>query len=353
MPANSSLTALEKYWNDGTFKKTLVLRDTSPYCNFDKTYFEFAVPANESSDAEKTEEQARLKLALLKINLLVRLKKLCAWTIDETDLALQILFPKNISQLAITDANFGSHFGNALRTALVYISHLKSLDEQVKVGKGNRRQKFLALWSDLAITGKKPLYSDLFLTRSILKSDPVFDSPVGKYLSYFDSGSSQYVSFSWDPVKPEDPSTGNVSLKSHLPAIQAALNLTADDIEQILVDANKKTDLEPLTLANVSLLYRYGLLAKALKLSINDLITLKVLSGIDPFKAIEPDPITSISQDYPFEQTLRFIEYAKKVSQSGFTLEDLDFISSHSFSPVGKYRFNSDAILVPDEYNCK
>ena len=49
------------------------------------------------------------------------------------------------------------------------------------------RLKLLTLWSDIATTGKSSLYSQLFLTRSVLKTDPVFDHPLGQYLQYFDA----------------------------------------------------------------------------------------------------------------------------------------------------------------------
>lgn len=343
LTANSSLSLLENNWTDGTFKRILLLRDSSPFCNFDETLFEFGLEG--SSEAEKAEQERNFRLVLLKINLFVRLwRRLRGWTIDEADRALQVFLPRDIPDVSST--SFGQAFGNAFRTALLYISHLKSMDEQVKVGKVSRRQKLLTLWSELSAGGKKSLYGELFLTQNVLKNDPVFDSPVGKYLSYYDSVSSQYIPFQWDATKPEDPFTGNVPLKSHLHSMQAAMNLTTDEIEGIMADVNKKVESEPLSLTNVSLIYRYGLLAKALKISVKELISLKRLSGIDPFKSLEPVMPLSRNQDYPLEQTLRFVESAMKIKESGFTLEDLDYLLLHRFSPVGKYRSNFDVVLA-------
>ena len=129
-------------------------------------------------------------------------------------------------------------------------------------------------------------------------------------------------------------------------SIQAALNLTADEIGYILKEEGKNLDTAELLMDNISLLHRYSLLAKALKLSVRDLITLKELSGLDTFKFLEPSPITSISQDHPFEQTLQFIEVVEKVKESGFEVEDLNFLFCHHFDPSGKYRSKSDAILA-------
>src|SRR5439155_19398426 len=103
-------------------------------------------------------------------------------------------------------------------------------------------------------------------------------------------------------------------LKGHLLALQGALGVTADEIGRILDDAQSSLDTAPLSLPNVSLLYRYGLLAKALKLSVNDLIALKQLSGLNPFHAIQADPLTTIEEDVPtieedvpLNYTMRFV----------------------------------------------
>ncbi len=79
---------------------------------------------------------------------------------------------------------------------------------------------------------------------------------------------------------------------------------------------------------NVSLLYRYGLLAKALKLPARDLIALKALSGLDPFKPLISGSVSTLADDHPFSQTLGFVEVAEKVKDSGFRVEDLDTTAS-------------------------
>ncbi|MCI0422985.1 MAG: hypothetical protein L0312_27800, partial [Acidobacteria bacterium] len=254
-------------------------------------------------------------LVWLKINLFVRLWKKLGWTMEETDRALQAFLPKN--SLPLTAANLGA----ALKTALLYLAHLKALDERVKVGK-NSRLKLLTVWSNLPTTGKNPLYAQLFLTRSVLKNDPVFDDPLGNYLS-----------------------KAGLLVKDHLLALQAALSLTADDVGRIFADAGKVLDTAELSLENVSLLYRYGLLAKALKLPARDLIALKALSGLDPFKPLKSGSVSTLADDHPFSQTLGFVEVAEKVKDSGFKVEDLDYLLRHRFDPVGKYRLNPDALI--------
>jgi hypothetical protein len=290
------------------FQRALVLRDTSALCNFDETYLEFADPA----DPSKPYADA---LVFYKINLFVRLWKKLGWTMEETDRTLQVFLPKN--SLPLT----GTNIGEALKIAVVYLAHLKALDEQVKIGK-NSRLKLLTLWANLPTTGKNPLYRQLFLTRSILKNDPVFDDPLGNYLSKV-----------------------GIFVKDHLLALQAALNLTADEIGQILSDAGKNPDTVELSLDTVSLLYRYGLLAKALNLPVRDLIALKGLSDLDPVKPLSADPLTKLDDDYPYGQTLRFVEIAETIKESGFKIEDLEYLLRHRFDPVGKYRPSAETPL--------
>ncbi|MBK9316764.1 MAG: hypothetical protein IPM55_21340 [Acidobacteria bacterium] len=156
-----------------------------------------------------------------------------------------------------------------------------------------------------------------------MKNDAVFDDPLGNYLS-----------------------KAGILIKDHLHALQSALNLTADDVGRILADAEQNLDTAALSMDNVSLLYRYGLLAKALKLSVRDLIALKSLSGLDPFRPLIAVPLTGLAGDHPFNQTLRFVEVAEIIKESGFKVEDLEYLLRDRFDPVGKYRTNAEALLA-------
>ncbi|UHD15038.1 neuraminidase-like domain-containing protein [Thiocapsa bogorovii] len=374
LQAGSTKKALEDLWKAGKFEDTLVLKDTSGLCDFGETYLRFV----DGTDADA--------LVLLKINLFVRLWKALGWSMEETDRALQVFLPKSLLPLNSAD------LGEALQTALIYLAHLKALVEKVEVGK-NSRLKLLTLWFDLPTTGKQSLYAQLFLTPSVLKEDPAFDDPLGKYLS--------------DSTR---------LLADHLGTLQGALNLTADDIRRILLDVDidiaplfsltwsdlegvlkdgappkalqtackgkgvslstsavVKTEIQDakwritdgqkqyvltktgatllfydagdapkLTLENVSLLYRYGLLSAGLNLSIRDLIRLKGLSGLDPFKPLCKTALAVITDDYALTQTLQFVEVAEKIKQSGFAVEDLEYLIRHRFDSTGDYRISAE-----------
>ena len=314
---STPLNQLQTHVQNIPFDGVLVLADPDAGCNFDLTTLRYA--NSDPADA----------IAFLRINLFVRLWRRLGWSIEETDRALQAFVPKNTPVET-------AHLGNQpLKTALIYLAHLNALDEKVRVGKQSRI-KLISLWSDITTTGKKSLYAQLFLTRSVLKSAPVFDHPLGQYLSV--AG-----------VKLKD--------KDHVLALQGALGLTDDDIGRILVDAGMSFDTAELSLPNVSLLYRYGLLAKALKLSVRELIALKQLSGLDPFTPLHPEPLAdtpasvvppkkAIEFDYPFSQTLRFVEVAEEVKDSGLRVEDLEYLLRHRFDEAGKYRPDNDATLA-------
>ena len=372
-----------------SFDDILVLADPDAGCNFDRTTLRYA--SGRAAD----------DIAFLKINFFVRLWRKLGWTIEETDRALVTFLPKN--------APFESAHLNKqpLKTALIYMAHLKTLDETVSIGKQSRL-KLMTLWSDMATTGKNSLYAQLFLTRSILKSDDVFDHPLGRYLavteiaamaqvrkhtvqlenvalankidptlfnaepklelSYDDLQEVQYITYQGVLSDAEKtrleallPASTVLStlldvvqrkaqefslVKGHLLALQGALGLTADEIRRILEDADKSIDTAELSLAHVSLLYRYGLLAKALKLSVRELISLRQLSGLNPFQSVHVDQLTQLDEDYPFTQTLRFVEVTEEVKESGLKIEDLEYLLRHQFDETGKYRQNREGTLA-------
>lgn len=383
------------------FNDILVLADPAAGCDFDATRLRYA----DGRDAAEID--------FLRINLFVRLWRKLGWTIEETDRALTIF----TANTPFTAANL--HL-QPLRTALIYLAHLKRLDEALKVGK-NSRLKLLTLWADLATTGKKPLYAQLFLTRSALKSGTfeimlangdvrevsIFDRAAGAYLDpanlqalaelvnhrvsvggvkdgeqidpaafaavpavsveYDPLGKVQVLAYRGlltDAMKAQLAPLSNAPslpklleavqakaqeftlLKGHLPALQGALSLTGGEIDAILKDAGLDPATAALSLPHVSLLYRYGLLAKALGLSVPELITLKALSGLDPFKALHPTPPELLVEDHPYSQTIGFVEIAAAVAASGFSIEDLDYVLRHQLDPQGKYRSNAEENLL-------
>ncbi|NTU77944.1 MAG: hypothetical protein HGA45_00835, partial [Chloroflexales bacterium] len=368
----------------------LVLSDPDAGCSFDMTTLRYA--SGRAVDA----------IALLRLNLFTRLWRKLGWTIEETDGALEAFVPENTP---FDVANLGEQ---PLETALIYLAHLKALEAQLRLGKG-ARLKLLSLWADLATSGKGALYAQLFLAPRVLKIDPVFDHPLGQYLDpawvsaraaahihrvqmagvapadkldpapfagelrlelrYDELQEVQHLAYQGvlsDPDKAAlialapapatllsellDAVQGKAAeftlVNGHLLAIQGALGITASDAARIFADAGTTLDAAPLSLANVSLLYRYTLLARALRLSVPALIALKGLSGLNPFTPLHADPLASLGDDHPFTQTLRFVEVAGQVRQSGFAIEDLEYLLRHRFDASGPFRADEEGTLA-------
>lgn len=402
---NIPYAKIEKELKATPFDDILVLADPDASCNFDATTLQYA--SGRAAD----------DFVFLKINLFVRLWRKLGWTIEETDRALQVFVPKNTP---FVSDSLGQ---KPLETALVYLAHLKALDEKVRIGKQSRL-KLITLWSDMATRGENALYGQLFLTPSMLKSGEFIDDEAGSKLSIFDDPLGQYLSppklkaiaqrlkhevsrpnvTARDKIDPADISgQSKITLhydelreiqtlaykgiltdderseleklsaspiwpkllkavqgkgqefhliKQHTVALQGALGLTTNEIKLILQDGGKSLASAELSLENISLLYRYGLLAKGLKLSVRELITLKQLSGVDPFTSLHPNPLAdtaeskAIALDYPFSQTLRFVEIAESVEESGLNIEDLEYLLLHQFDPTGKYRPDNNATMA-------
>jgi hypothetical protein len=99
-------------------------------------------------------------------------------------------------------------------------------------------------------------------------------------------------------------------ISDQIPGVIAGLGITAEDLAALtptLPDGN-------LTLPNLSRLYRHTSLAQALKLSMTEIMSLKALSGIDPFDATD------------LRSAWRFVEMAHQVSRSGFSSAELDYL---------------------------
>jgi hypothetical protein len=309
----------DRTWLDRDFSQILVLADPNTGSNFDLVTLlriedRLDFPNKLDIVAIYTNHRDEYALAFLKLNLIVRLWRKLNWSIGDIDRSLQVFLPTNPPP-----ANIAT-LAAAMPTALVYFAHLQQLERTLNVGKDSR-QKLLCLWHSLFTTGSNSLYAQLFLVRSVLKTDTIFDDPLGRYLTQ-----------------------PNILLKDHLASVQGALNLTTVEISEILIDGGQDVFTAVLTLDTVSLLYRYQLLAKALKLTVSELISLKALSGLNPFAAINLN-ITKLTEDVPFSQTLKFIEMTTAMKNSNFHAEDLDYLCRHRFDPVGKYRSNPDELL--------
>jgi hypothetical protein len=299
---NLTKNKLEKEIKDIPFNKILLLTDTNTRCNFDQTNLQYA----DGSDAKPID--------FLRINLFVRLWRKLGWSIEETDRSLCTFIPDTV----LLDAN---EFPKRFKTALIDLALLKALNNKLKLGRQGLL-KILALWSNISTTGKNSIYEQLFLKRTLLNSSAVFDHSLGQYLT-----------------------DATIKLMDNVLTIQGALGFTAGEINLILRDNEKVFNEAKLSLENVSLLFRYRLLSKALKLSINELISLKQISGINPFKLLNEDNTEFNSQENPLSQTLEFVTIVEEFRDIGLKIEDLDYFLRHKFDETGKYRIDQEGSL--------
>lgn len=308
-------------------RKLLVLADSGSGCNFNETTLQYADNAS-----------AATPLDFLKLNLFVRLWKKLGWALDETDRALQLFFPAALP--AWTDSNFAAAFSSAWKTALVYLAHLDDLNARLAPSMG--RAALLPFWSNLAVQGENPLYAQLFLTPSILNNDWSFDDPNGQF-----------------PTPPSDlqPSP-QTSFSAHQAAVQGALGLTSDEVAAIFEDAGaavttatfvvsgQNVTAPGFTLTNLSICYRYSALAKCLQMSVSDMISLKVMSGLNPFHGLSGAALSAQADDDLFNQTLLFVKQVAAVQNSGFTVEDLRYLLRQQLDPVGKYQTDPNGLMA-------
>jgi hypothetical protein len=147
--------------------------------------------------------------------------------------------------------------------------------------------KLLAFWADIGTDGDKSLYATLFLTHNLLSIDTVFRADAnGNYL------------------------TQSAKITDHLPVLMAAFKLKASDIAAIMEFASVD---DSLTLQNLSILYRYSLLAKMLHLRVP---LLKDVIDKDLFG----NPFASAWD------TLKLLETWGKMEDAGFSFRQLDYL---------------------------
>lgn len=253
------------------------------------------------------------KEALEKIHRFVRLRRKLGWTMRDLDKAITAFKPGTP-----TEANLTEVF-------LVQLSHVARLHAELNVPIVN----LLAWWAPIdtstyntaGIPETTSLYHRLFQNRAVFNPvDPVFELGAGNPLWTF-------------PF---------LSLNNYLPALQAALDISGDDLrlltdskiaqERLQISKSEIPDPD-LSLDHVSHLYRVVSLSKALGLSIADFLSVKALTSIDP-----APPSTAPSLD-PFlntASTLRFVKVVRRILESPFSIEELDYLLRHARRPLSR-----------------
>lgn len=157
-------------------------------------------------------------------------------------------------------------------------------------------------WGSMDTHGAHSIYARLFLNRAISKIDAVFEADgLGNFLA----------------------NSGN-KIKEHKAVLQAALKISDIDLSAILEDTALKDAV--LTIENVSILYRYALLAKALKIKPFELIQLKAIFDINPFS--KWNTATNTFSTATPEKTSDFVRLVQRIKAAGTPIKVLDYVFS-------------------------
>ena len=175
------------------------------------------------------------------------------------------------------------------------------------------------LWGNIDTYGDDSLYAQLFLNNS---------NNVNV------NGVTEASVFTPDPLN--DILTQNgLLLSAHLPEIFAALGISADEYSSIVTDAAIDPVNGTITVASLSMIYKYKLLATTLDMSVADLCTLKTTCfNVNPFTG--PDSALDFIEKF---QELQNIESA------GFSVEVLEYILTGNSKAVDDIGLTADQIL--------
>jgi hypothetical protein len=298
----TGLAWLESAWSQELFGDAVLLRGLDAGCDFGQVD---VVPALGTNDVV-------LSGFLYRLNLFVRIWRRLGWTIDELDAALAAFFPAGVEVggQAWASAVIGLAPGEVamrLRSALIHVAHLERT-RNLLAGRPSR-EELVSLWSTISTIGRPSLYERRFVGTQ----DAYFDDALGSFLQ--------------GPTE---------SVKDHLPGVQSGAGLTAEEIHAVLghygmgltgttVDLSSVAVDMPL----VSLLYRHGLLARSLRIDIEDLLGLTRPLRLDPFPQAPVEPLTTLDDDLVYTQTLEFVRLAVALDEAGGSAEVLDQVFRH------------------------
>lgn len=228
-----------------------------------------------------------------KIQRFVRLWRKLGWTMRDLDKAITALKPPDLN------ADF-----------LVQLSHLQRLQADLKIP----LVTLLSWWANIDTASYidhlaegqpevKSLYERLFRNKVVI-------NPV-------------------DEAFTEDANALSGKISEHGPTLVAALGISAADLSLLTTGTAAVVTNDQLNLANLSHLYRVASLAKALKLSIHEYLSVQKLTGIDPFAAI---PATATEPPLPATGAIpRFVEKVGVIRASGFSIIELDYLLRHEY----------------------
>jgi hypothetical protein len=221
----------------------------------------------------------------------IRLWRKLGLSIPQTDAIITALYPAIMALDGANEAADLKRLDAGFTTLLSRIGFLYQVLELLSLSTEHDLPALLACWAPIGTDGRKSLYAKMFLSPSVLRQDQVFaEDPGGNVLQ------------------------GAAKLLDHEPALRSALHITGTEFT-VITDALGYGATTPMTLDNVSAIYRRGWLARTLRTSVVELLALIQCTGIDPFAPLDLEvppagatPSTTPRRPPPMIQFIRLLQ---------------------------------------------
>ena len=261
--------------NDTNFAKIMRLitladpTNQGDVCSFDHLEFRYANP-----DALNTFIRSFEFIRLIRF---IRLWKKLGWSLEQMDKIIAALYPTDQTLDDPDDAVNLQRLDAGFKILLPRIGIIQRVMKLLELNPASDLLSLLACFAPIDTHGMVSLYRQMFLSPTLLKQAPAFaDNGFGEFLG--------------DRTQ---------KLLDQTETLRAAFQLTDDEFSAIvaalstdntLIDRDENNSLL-LTLKNISAVFRWGWLARKLKLSVRELVVLTQVTGIDPFAAPDaPNP---------------------------------------------------------------
>jgi len=247
-----------------------------------------------------------------------RLHRILGWSVTELDHAIAVV---------------GN--GSLNNAFLIQLAALKQLKERFK----RSIPELLSWWGPISTRpygDKKSLYEQLFLNTTV--NNPLNPPDAIDLNDIFGLNDAR--------TEVNNPNAHHLLEEGDLdpeitPLVLAAINISADDL-RLLIQSVLPND--QVNLDNLSQLYRIASLARTLRISIREYLTLTQLTnqfGLTHFELPNDTP-----QDATPEDTWNFIKLFDRLTASGFSIQELDYLLAHRFSPDFPIPLTNDAIAI-------
>ena len=247
-------------------------------CNFDQVELRYADPDMESNRLRPFE--------FVRLIRFIRLWKKLGWSIEQTDKAVAALYPAAQTPDDADDAVNLERLDAGFLVCLPRLGIVRRAMERLELRPQRDLLSLLACFAPIDAYGESSLYWQMFLGLS--QTDEAFaEDGYGNVLT-----------------------DERENLLDHAETLRAAFSLTAGEFDEIVAALGYNAD-TPLTLDNISAIFRRGWLARTLRLSVQELLLLIRCTGLNPFG--QPDPVKPA--------ILRFMDFMDRLRALGVKSE--------------------------------